>query len=329
MELDALEALLGESLQVEEHRDIWVVALGDGLPTDLIGEARRMADALGAYVHVVGPAAQAKTAIACGADRVHTVEPLDSPEASVATLDAAFAAQKPEFVLFPAGSLAQEVAPRLAERMRGGLVMNCAALRLDEVERRVIASCPVYRGDYFLDRSSRSNPQMFTVRPGVFSEPVEDETRVGETVAVQVSAAVSPMVRSLGPAQYTPLPTPLRDARRVVAVGRAGNDSATVGIAQKIAEVLEAHFAGDRSAFDSGFIAREQIIGVVGTEVAPELYLAIGIWGDILHNAGIEGARKVVAVHPDARAPMLQIADVAVVAEPVELLPRLLEALKE
>jgi electron transfer flavoprotein alpha subunit len=328
MDLPALKALIGEIQPERSGHDIWVVAHRDELPASIIGEARRLADDLGAQVHVIGRESWAQAAIAYGADRFLVANGLNQAESPLAQLEGLFRVEMPEVVLFAADEWSAEVAPRLAEALDTGLVMGCVALRLDGESRRVVATCPVYDGEYYLERASSVNPQLFTVQSNALNKPLADDSRSGEIIALS-EAEIRP-----GGAQVlrrevdylSPL-IPLRKARRIIAVGRSGMKAESVEIAKKIARLLGAHFAGDRSAFDSGFIEHDQIIGVIGTEVTPQLYLAIGIWGDILHNAGIAGARKIIAIHRDRRAPIFQIADIGLVAEPGDVLPKLIQVL--
>ncbi|MEK7786841.1 MAG: hypothetical protein AAB658_15645, partial [Chloroflexota bacterium] len=142
MDIYDLQALMGESTDAEDYRDLWIVDLtGDGA-AGLLGEARRMADSLGAYVHTLGPA-DSGDAIAFGADRVHPFT-VDSADAAVAALATLFESRKPEFVFFTASEFANEVATRLAARLNTGALANCIALRLDESTREIVASHPAY-----------------------------------------------------------------------------------------------------------------------------------------------------------------------------------------
>ncbi|HDQ73652.1 MAG TPA: electron transfer flavoprotein subunit alpha/FixB family protein, partial [Chloroflexi bacterium] len=96
---------------------------------------------------------------------------------------------------------------------------------------------------------------------------------------------------------------------------------------EQLADVLGARVAGDRGARDAGWIGAEQIVDVRGVEVAPSLYVAVGVRGDTFHNAAIEGAKYVVAIHPDPDAPIFSVADLGVEADPPAVLSMILEAL--
>jgi electron transfer flavoprotein alpha subunit len=151
--------------------------------------------------------------------------------------------------------------------------------------------------------------------------------RVGKTIVSDLPPS-DLALRDLGPADDFSPPKwrPLSKARRIVAVGRGLGDIQGVELARQLAERLGAEFAGDRSARDAGWVDEAHEVGVTAQEVAPDLYLALGIFGDTVHNAAIAGAKRVVAVHMRPDAPIFASADEAVVAEPVEMVRALLRA---
>ena len=81
-------------------------------------------------------------------------------------------------------------------------------------------------------------------------------------------------------------------------------------------------------AMDEGWIADNQVVGAMGESVRPDLYVAVGIRGDTYHAYGIRDAKFVVAIHPEADAPILKSADAGLVGNPTEIVPSLIEALK-
>ena len=136
---------------------------------------------------------------------------------------------------------------------------------------------------------------------------------------------MEPAVRVVGPAEeFEPPPAGLAQAPVIVAAGRQAGDFEAV---KRLATVLGGQVAGDRGARDAGWIEAEQIVDVRGVTVAPDVYVAVGIRGDTFHNAAIEEAKFIVAIHPDPDAPIFQVADLCVEASPQDVLPALLGAL--
>src|SRR3989338_6959147 len=165
-------ALMDESFPAESFADIWV-ALPDAGAAPLLNEARRLADLLGCYVHAVVPdeSLQAQ-AIALGADRVHPV--------GVAGLASFLANQLPEFAFLPTQLEAE--AAQLAQRLRGGLISDARNLGVEDSTRALVASHPVYGGDYFLDVAVSSPAKIATLDPRLLAVGYADESRSGEIV---------------------------------------------------------------------------------------------------------------------------------------------------
>jgi electron transfer flavoprotein alpha subunit len=323
-----------------EARDIWVmVELAEGKPTplalELVGGARMMADGLGCYVHAVvlgSGLGDPPDLIAAGADRVHVADDAALAEFAVEpylkVLGDLFAAQQPEIVLFGATPVGDELAPRLAQRLGTGVLSHCTSLRMDEIERVLIGTHPVYDGEYLAVKACpQARPEIVTVLPDVFGPPYLDSYRFGETEQIPVDlAGVGARVHNAGPVEFTPPDAPLWHARRVVSAGRQAGDFEKV---KQLAGALGAHVAGAREAQDEGWITDKQVIGAMGESVSPDLYVAVGIRGDTYHAYGIRDARFVVAIHPDKDAPIFAGADAGLVGDPVEIVTGLIDALAQ
>ena len=313
MDIDALAQLTSEDLSATDYADIWVVAPDrEALP--LLGEARRLADSLGCYVHaVISEASLSEYVIALGADKVHVAE---VPGLFVQT-------QYPEFALYPVSKNHQ--AAKAAQKHQAGLITDARNLSVDESTRALLGSHPVYGGEYFLDFALTSPAKFATLDPRLLPAPHTDPSRSGEVVPNDFTAP-EPRFRDLGPVEYTPQGwRPLTKAKVIVAVGSGIKDAEGFALARQLAEKLGAEIGGSRSGVDFGWVTEDRLVGVTGTEVAPDLYIALGLRGDTYHNAAIAGAKKVIAVHANPEVPIFAAADYGVVANPKAFLVKLLE----
>jgi electron transfer flavoprotein alpha subunit len=347
MDASFLDLMMAQQEEAFEEAEggggVWVVAdLVEGqiapVTLEAIGAARTLADSLGAYVYGVLLGENA-TSVAgklyqAGADGARVV-PLMADrhrlasfavEPYVEILAHLFEEEQPEIVLFGATDVGQALAPRLAQRLGGGLIEHVTAVSLDQATRAVEGAFPIYGGEYFEIRACpEARPQFLTIEPGAFPMPFLDEYRKGEPTVIDVEPAAS-AVRVLGPAEgFEPPQVPLSEASVIVAGGRQAGD---FELLEQLAETLGAHLAGDRGAWDAGLIGTEQIVDVRGTTVSPDIYVAVGIRGDTFHNAAMDKAKFIIAIHPDANAPIFEIADLCVAAQPGEVLPLLLKALE-
>ena len=333
-DFEYLQALLGGEELPEitaEYRDVWV--LTDSAPEGLkvVDQARTLAEALGARVQVVlVQEAETKDLIAAGADRVHVAAEglADDAEATVNALAAFFQETRPEFILCADGWLGREVAPRLAQRLDAGLATRCLEVSINENNRTLVAVRPVYEGEYYQVVNFAPHwPQMATLITAPLSPPYLDSYRTGEVETFAPERPVGERVRVAGEAAPPEEAMPLEKAPIVVcggaALGEAGFDKLTA-----LAERLGGVVAGAREAFELGWIEKDQLVDITGHKVAPRLYMAFGVAGDVMHAAAIKGARFVVAVHPDPEAPIFAQADLGLVGDPAQVIDRLLAALE-
>ena len=121
----------------------------------------------------------------------------------------------------------------------------------------------------------------------------------------------------------------LSQAERIVSVGRGIKEQDKLPIAQQLAEALHAELAASRPICDAGWLPMERQVGSSGQTVAPKLYLALGISGAIQHLVGMKGSQTIVAINKDPDAPIFEVAEYGIVGDLFEIVPAMLEALKQ
>jgi electron transfer flavoprotein alpha subunit len=327
----------------EGYRNIWVLAeVADGnlLPASLeaLGQAREMADKIGVYVYgvVLGDnvAALAEKLFAYGADKVLVADDpaLSSylPGLAVKIVADLVDQYRPEILLLPATPLGSDLAPRLAQRLNTGLASHCVKLSIDMSERLLLATFPIMGGEVFHTVTCpQARPQMATLQPGYFAMPYQDSYRSGSVQMVELDLGDVD-----GRLTWTDLdvavelpPVSLSKARIVVSAGRGMGDDEGFHLVENLARTLGGVVAGSRGAFDEGWIGEGQIVGIGGELVAPDLYVACGLAGDVYHYYGLQDAKFVVAINSDEKAPIMKIANMAIVGDAREIIPAMLEAL--
>jgi electron transfer flavoprotein alpha subunit len=80
---------------------------------------------------------------------------------------------------------------------------------------------------------------------------------------------------------------------------------------------------------DAHLVPSSRQVGLTGEKVAPELYIAIGISGSLQHVTGILGAKKIVAINNNPKAPIFQVADYGIIGNFEEVVPALIRKLEE
>lgn len=118
-------------------------------------------------------------------------------------------------------------------------------------------------------------------------------------------------------------------ARAVVAVGRGLKAQADLDLITDLAAAAGAELACSRPLAEGvDWVAKERYIGISGQHIAPELYVAVGISGQLQHMVGVRDAKVVVAINSDKAAPVFAQCDYGIVGDLYEVVPALAAALR-
>lgn len=121
----------------------------------------------------------------------------------------------------------------------------------------------------------------------------------------------------------------LSAAKRIVAAGRGFLAEEDLKLAQDLADTLGAEVAASRPLVEgNGWMGHDSYIGVTGQHVSPELYVSVGISGQLQHTAGMTDSKTIVSINKDETAPMFEVSDYGIVGDLYEVLPALNQALK-
>jgi electron transfer flavoprotein alpha subunit len=228
-------------------------------------------------------------------------------------------------VLFPHTLLSRELAPRLAFRLAAGLVTDCVALKVEA--GALLLTKPVYGGGALADYAIESTPAIATLRPGAFA--AAETVGSPEIVAVEVGAPTA-RARVVETVRAAPSDGPtLKDARIVVSGGRGLGGAESWHYVAELAAALGAAVGASRAVTDAGWVPPGLQVGLTGTTVSPDLYVAVGISGAVQHIAGCAGARNLVAINRDPEANIFRHARWGIVGDYREVLPALTARIKE
>lgn len=252
----------------------------------------------------------------------------------------------PEIMLFGASSIGRDVAPRLASRIKTGLVADCTGLRMAKSEeeiakeeamgcedgtRALLMTRPAFGGNIMATlMCPRTKPQMATVRPGVMKRADKDTSRTGEVIKFAVDFTDADMnVEILEAVKEGKKHADITEAKVLVSGGRGIGGPAGFDILKECAEQLGGEISSSRACVDAGWIENSRQVGQTGKTVRPELYLACGISGAIQHVAGMEGSELVISINKNDTAAIFGVSDLGIVGDVKVIVPKLTEALKK
>ena len=301
----------------------------------LIGQARKLADALGASVETVllgdHIEEQARRLIAAGADNVYLGSgpelELYQPEIYTEMIVNLAQERQPAIMLIGSSSMGRELAPLVAARLQTGLTAHCIDLVIGE-NNILEAKIPAYGGLLSII-CPQKRPQMATVAQGVFPKPEPDETRTGEIIPIEVPADMPQRIETLEVVREATEGVALESAPIIVAGGAGAGDPQGWSQIAELAQTLKAALGCTRPAVDEGWAELETMIGQSGKVVSPELYIGVGLSGEQQHMVGITNAQVMVAINNDAKSPVFEQVDYGIVDDCREFVPVLIEKIKE
>ena len=262
-----------------------------------------------------------------GVKKIHqaAVESLNTLDAQVyARLIADIVAPAGEGVLvFSNNVTGKAVAPRVAVRLKAGLVSG--AIALPDTAKGFVVKKTVFSGKAFaniaLDTPFKViglNPNAYTVNEGEGSADIVPVTATPAAAKVKVVSTKTASGE-----------IPLTEAELVVSGGRGLKGPENWGMIEELAHLLGAATACSRPVADAHWRPHNEHVGQTGIAIAPNLYIAIGISGAIQHLAGVNRSKVIVVINKDPEAPFFKAADYGIVGDAFDVVPKMIEAVKK
>ncbi|MDR0956505.1 MAG: electron transfer flavoprotein subunit alpha [Endomicrobium sp.] len=305
---------------------------------ELLNEGRKLADKLSTILSAVligdNIKSKAQDLINRGADRVYVcddpifVEFQDEPYAFV--LSQLIEKEKPEIVLVGATNIGRSLAPRVAAKVRTGLTADCTSLEIDIQTRNLKQTRPAFGGNIMATiLTPYHRPQMSTLRYRVFKEAKVEEGRNGELIDFKIDMqTLMNRTKFLGFIKDSSSVVNINDVDVIVAGGRGVGKIEGFKLLKELADILGGALGASRAAVDAGWIPYSHQIGQTGKTVAPKLYIACGISGQIQHTIGMRASDIIVSINKDPYCDMMQTATYALEGDMYEIVPNIIKEIK-
>ncbi len=237
--------------------------------------------------------------------------------------------EKPSIFLIGATSIGRSMGPRVAAKLRTGLTADCTSLDIDIETSLLRQTRPAYGGNIMATiETPNSRPQMATVRYKMFTEAPIVEPK-GEIVKKSFDMSkVQDRIKIIGFEEASEQVS-ISDADIIIAGGLGMGKPEGFELMQGLASALGGAVGASRPAVDEGWIDYRHQVGLSGRTVRPQLYMACGISGAVQHQAGMKTTDVIIAVNKDPEAPIFRISTLGAVGDLYEVVPRLIEKIKE
>jgi len=281
--------------------------------------------------YICNDAARAADYIAWGATEVLVLPSLAADQALEAYLPVLAAEAKstdPDLILMAATFRCRELAARLAMRLQAGLCSDCIAICADRESKSLQMERLVYGGAAIQHVTCLTRPAMATIPPRLFAPAAPQEGRQGKIreLPAPPPSPLQVMERKKREAEGKDI----TQARVVVCAGRGIDKKEDLTLAAQLAHVLNGEVGCTRPiSEEQHWLPEELCIGLSGVSVKPDLYIGLGVSGQVQHLTGIRDAKVICAVNKDEKAPLFAAADYGIVGDLYLVVPQLIAEFKK
>ena len=329
-------------MNIADYKGVWVFAeQREGelqkVSLELLGEGRRQADKLGVKLTalLLGSNIEglSKTLAEHGADEVLIADDklLEhyTTDAYTKVICDLVNERKPGILFVGATFIGRDLGPRVAARLNTGLTADCTSIDVEVENGDLLATRPAFGGNLMATIACPEHrPQMATVRPGVFAKVESDGANCNiEKVNVELTDS-DVRTKVLETVKTAKDIIDISEAKVIVSGGRGVGSKENFAL-EELANILGGTVAGSRAAVEKGWIENAYQVGQTGKTVKPSIYIACGISGAIQHVAGMQDSDMIIAVNKDETAPIMKVADYAIVGDIKKVLPELIAQAKE
>ena len=229
--------------------------------------------------------------------------------------------KKPNALLITSSANGKEIAARVAVKTNSGIITDAVG-----VDKDLITTQSVFGGSTTVHSAVTAGVPIITLRANSIEPITATSNPAVEEFAVNISDSAKLATITSATAAVKGGRPELTEASIVVSGGRGTNgDFKPV---EALADALGAAVGASRAATDAGWYPHSHQVGQTGKTVSPQLYVAAGISGAIQHRAGMQTSKTIVAINKDPEAPILEIADFAVIGDLFNVLPQATEKIK-
>jgi electron transfer flavoprotein alpha subunit len=297
----------------------------------VLGKAVQLGGDVSALVAGSGVEQVALQASPFGANHIYVAEdaalesPLPQPRVDV--LAKLIEAEGFDTVLFAATVLTADIAAGLAARLDAGL--NWDLVDLEQQDGKLIGKRPALDDTVYVDVGWKGEPRLALIRTGTY-DPSE-KAGTGQALVSKIDVALedfSARATMIEQAHEESEGPSIEDAEVIVAGGRGLGGPENFALVEELAKALGGAVAATRAVVDAGWYPYSTQVGQTGKTVSPRLYIAVGISGAIQHKVGMQSSNLIVAINKDPNAPIFEYADLGVVGDLHEIVPKLTELVR-
>lgn len=304
---------------------------------ELIGKARELAAKINQPVYAIflgeGIGQKAREILHYGVDKVYICDKKELRAFNIENYATAFAAFinkiKPATILVGATPVGRQLAPRVAAHFHTGLTADCTILDMHE-NTDLVQIRPAFGGNIMAEiLTPNHRPQMATVRYKIMDAPKRSDKISGSVELLELNSDKFTSKVEVLSVTKKPREIGIENTDVLVVAGRGVKKKEDLKLIRELAEILNGDYACTRPLAENGWLEPKRQIGLSGRTVRPKLIITCGVSGSVQFVAGMEHSEQIFAINSDPKASIFKVANYAVVGDLYEIIPKLIEKIKQ
>ena len=225
-------------------------------------------------------------------------------------------------ILIAADSFGKNLLPRVAGILEVGQISEVVSIISPNVFKKFI-----YAGNVLVEIESLEDTKLLSIRTNNFEANKSISDTLSPIIELEYTNPISDKIKYIS-SNVADKSVDLGSAKIVVSGGISlGSRESFDMLIRPLAQKLNAAVGATRAAVEAGYANNDTQVGQTGINVAPELYLAVGLSGAVQHIAGMKDSKTVIAINTDGHAPIFEHADYGIIGDLFEMVPQLIEKL--
>ncbi len=225
-------------------------------------------------------------------------------------------------ILIAADSFGKNLLPRVAGILEVGQISEVVSIISPNVFKKFI-----YAGNVLVEIESLEDTKLLSIRTNNFEANKSISDTLSPIIELEYTNPISDKIKYISN-NVIDKSVDLGSAKIVVSGGISlGSRESFDMLIRPLAQKLNAAVGATRAAVEAGYANNDTQVGQTGINVAPELYLAVGLSGAVQHIAGMKDSKTVIAINTDGHAPIFEHADYGIIGDLFEMVPQLIEKL--
>ncbi len=251
---------------------------------------------------------------------------MPEPQLSAKLIETIYKQKEASTIILGCTNITSGIGPILAKGLDLPFINFCKKILISDGS--ILVTSHLYGGKILSEIMVEGGKGILGIYPGSFPLEEGKATKIPQVEEIEISDLITePTFKRYIEPEVGDVDITKEDI--LVSVGRGIENIDNLSLAEDLISVLGGAIAASRPIIDMGWLPLTRQVGKSGMIVKPKLYFALGISGAPEHIEGMKNSELIIAINKDPSAPIFNIAHYGICGDLQEIVPVLVDKLKQ